>query len=151
MTKSTSLPIADMQKRISSFIIDDIVVSVFFMIIFYDQISTFFLSITVVDQASLESINAFIAENILIVFSIKILYHTILIWQNGMTIGKYIVRIKAIDFETGTNPSLYKAFLRALLRIGSEIFFYLGFMMAFIMPIRQTFHDKLSDCVIIDA
>jgi len=151
MTKSTSLPIADMQKRISSFIIDDIVVSVFFMIIFYDQISTFFLSITVVDQASLENINAFIAENILIVFSIKILYHTILIWQNGMTIGKYIVRIKAIDFETGTNPSLYKAFLRALLRIGSEIFFYLGFMMAFIMPIRQTFHDKLSDCVIIDA
>ncbi|RRS31107.1 MAG: hypothetical protein P794_04675 [Epsilonproteobacteria bacterium (ex Lamellibrachia satsuma)] len=42
MAESISLPIADIQKRIMSFVIDDIVISVFFIIIFYDQISLLF-------------------------------------------------------------------------------------------------------------
>jgi uncharacterized RDD family membrane protein YckC len=151
MTESTSLPISSIQKRISAFVIDDIAVSIFFLIIFYDQISNTFSNITVLDQASVETVNVFIAENILVVFSIKILYHTVLIWQNGMTFGKYIMKIRTVDLGTETTPSLYKAFLRAILRIGSEVFFYFGFLLAFIMPLKQTFHDKFSNCVVIDA
>jgi len=151
MTESTSLPISSIQKRISAFVIDDIAVSIFFLIIFYDQISNTFSNITVLDQASVEAVNVFIAENILVVFSIKILYHTVLIWQNGMTFGKYIMKIRTVDLGTETTPSLYKAFLRAILRIGSEVFFYFGFLLAFIMPLKQTFHDKFSNCVVIDA
>jgi uncharacterized RDD family membrane protein YckC len=151
MSDSLSLPIASLQKRITSFVIDDMVITLFFIIIFYDQFSAVFSNITVVDEAALETINAFIAQNILVVLSIKLIYHTILVWQSGMTLGKYLTKIKVIDLETGNTPSFQKAFLRAAVRIPSEVLFYLGFLMAFFVPLRQTLHDKLSNCVVVNA
>ena len=150
MSDSLSLPIASIQKRITSFVIDDIVITLFFIIIFYDQFSAVFSNITVVDEAALESINTFIAQNLLVVLSIKLIYHTVLVWQNGMTLGKYLMKIKVIDLETGNTPSFQKAFLRASVRIPSEVLFYLGFLMAFFVPLRQTLHDKLSNCVVVN-
>jgi len=150
MSESLSLPIASSQKRIASFVIDDIVITLFFIIIFYDQFSAVFSNITVVDEAALESVNAFIAQNILVVLSIKLIYHTVFVWQNGMTLGKYLMKIKVIDLETGNTPNFQKAFLRASVRIPSEILFYLGFLMAFFVPLRQTLHDKISNCVVVN-
>jgi len=150
MSDSLSLPIASIQKRITSFVIDDLVITLFFVIIFYDQFSAVLSNITVVDEAALETVNAFIAQNLLVVLSIKIIYHTVLVWQNGMTLGKYLMKIKVIDLETGNTPSLQKAFLRASVRIPSEVLFYLGFLMAFFVPLRQTLHDKLSNCVVVN-
>jgi len=150
MSEPLSLSIASSQKRITSFVIDDIVISVFFIIIFYDQFAQVFANITVVDEAALESVNAFIAQNLLVVLSIKLIYHTVLVWQNGMTLGKYLMKIQVIDLETGETPSFQKAFLRASVRIPSEVLFYLGFLMAFFVPLRQTLHDKLSNCVVVN-
>lgn len=151
MSEPLSLSVASSQKRITSFVIDDIVISVFFIIIFYDQFSAVFSNITVVDEAALESVNAFIAQNLLVVLSIKLIYHTVLVWQNGTTLGKYLMKIKVIDLETGDTPSFQKSFLRASVRIPSEVLFYLGFLMAFFVPLKQTLHDKLSNCVVIDG
>ena len=150
MSEPLSLSIASSQKRITSFVIDDIVISVFFIIIFYDQFAQVFANITVVDEAALESVNAFIAENLLVVLSIKLIYHTVLVWQNGMTLGKYLMKIQVIDLETGEIPSFQKAFLRASVRIPSEVLFYFGFLMAFIVPLKQTLHDKVSNCVVVN-
>jgi len=151
MTESRSIPIASMQKRITAFVIDDLIITMFFMIIFYEQISELFGNVTEIDQASLEQVNMFIAGNILILFSIKVLYHTILIWQNGMTIGKYILKIKVIDLNSETRPSFQQAFLRASVRLISEALFYVGFIMAFFTPMKQTLHDKFSNCVVVDV
>ncbi|MCW8821146.1 MAG: RDD family protein [Sulfurovum sp.] len=150
MSEPLSLSISSSQKRITSFVIDDLVISVFFIIIFYNQFSAVFSNITVLDESAVESVNAFIAQNLLVILSIKLIYHTVLIWQNGMTLGKYIMKIKVIDLETGNTPSFQKAFLRASVRIPSEILFYLGFLMAFFVPLRQTLHDKLSNCVVVN-
>ncbi len=150
MSESLSLPIASSQKRIASFVIDDIVITLFFIIIFYDQFSAVFSNITVVDEAALESINAFIAQNLLVVLSIKLIYHTVLVWQNGMTLGKYLMKIKVIDLETGNTPGFQKALLRASVRIPSEVLFYFGFLMAFFVPLKQTLHDKVSNCVVVN-
>ena len=151
MSEPLSLSVASSQKRITSFVIDDIVISLFFIIIFYDQFAQVFSNITVVDETALETINAFIAQNLLAVLSIKLIYHTVLVWQNGMTLGKYLMKIKVIDLETGETPSFQKAFLRASVRIPSEVLFYLGFLMAFFMPLKQTLHDKLSNCVVVNG
>jgi uncharacterized RDD family membrane protein YckC len=150
MSEPLSLSIASSQKRITSFVIDDIVISVFFIIIFYDQFAQVFANITVVDETALEGVNAFITQNLLVVLSIKLIYHTVLVWQNGMTLGKYLMKIQVIDLETGETPSFQKAFLRASVRIPSEVLFYLGFLMAFFVPLRQTLHDKLSNCVVVN-
>ena len=151
MTQDRSYPIASMQKRISAFVLDDLIISMFLMIIFYDQIAILFSNITEVDQTSLEQMNMFLSENILIVFAIKVLYHTILIWQNGMTIGKYIVKIKVINLDSEQRPSFQQSFLRASIRLISEALFYIGFIMAFFTPLKQTLHDKLSNCVVVDV
>jgi uncharacterized RDD family membrane protein YckC len=156
MAESTSLPIASAQKRIGAFVIDDLMVALFFLIIFYDQLLAIASQTT--GMMSAEEITLiqdqwrqFSVDNLLVMLSIKVLYHTVPVWQNGTTLGKYIMKIRVIDLKMGSRPSLIQAFLRALLRIGSEVFFYLGFIMAFMMPLKQTFHDKFSNCVVIDA
>lgn len=134
--------IAVPKKRVGAFVIDDLVVSFLFMVIFWSQIS----SLRTIDE-----INFFLAENFLIIVMIKILYHTFFVWQSGMTLGKYAMKIKVVVLKTGAIPPLHTAAARAALRIVSETFFYLGFVMAFFNPMVQTLHDKLTGCVVIDA
>jgi len=152
MTQNSSLAIASMQKRMAAFVIDDIIISLFFMIIFYDQITALISTAESggeISTVTMELMNTFLADNIMIVFAIKVIYHTVLIWQNGMTIGKYIVKIKVISLDTEQRPTFQQAFLRASVRLISDTFFYLGYLMAFFTPMRQTLHDKLSKCVVV--
>jgi len=83
MSESTVLPIASIQKRITAFVIDDMIVAVLILIIFYEQ----------------------------------------------------LVQI-ASQLPTVLIP---------------EAVLYLGFVFAFFLPLKQTFHDKLSGCVVVDA
>jgi len=156
MSESVSLPIATSKKRIAAFVIDDLMVAFLLFVIFYDQLMVITSHLpSVLTPEAIEAfkheIRQFSVNNLLLIVTLKILYHAIPVWQNGTTLGKYIMKIKVIDFKIGTTPSLYQAFLRALLRILSEAFFYLGFALAFMMPLRQTLHDKLSNCVVIDV
>lgn len=130
------------KKRVGAFVIDDLVVSFLFLVIFWSQIASL---------RTVEEINLFMTENFLIIVSIKILYHTVLVWQSGMTVGKYVMKIKVVTLLTGDIPPLHIAAARAALRIVSETFFYLGFVMAFFNPMVQTLHDKLTGCVVVDV
>jgi uncharacterized RDD family membrane protein YckC len=145
--------ISTISKRTLSFIIDDIVVGIFLIIIFYDQISA--LGVEASKYQDIEDIKAlvdnFVINAIPIVLAIKILYHSLLVWQSGMTIGKYILKIKVIDINSSQTPSFAQAVFRSVMRIVSEMPFYLGFLLAFITPKRQTFHDKVSNCVVVDV
>jgi len=134
--------IAVPKKRVGAFIVDDLVVSFLFLAIFWSQIASL---------RTVEEINHFLTENFLVIVTIKILYHTLFVWQNGMTLGKYLMKIKVVVQQTGEIPPLHIALARASLRIVSETFFYLGFAMAFFSPMVQTLHDKLTGCVVIDA
>jgi uncharacterized RDD family membrane protein YckC len=134
--------IAVPKKRVGAFIIDDLVVSFLFLAIFWSQITSL---------RTVEEINLFMTSNFIIIVAIKILYHAILVWQGGMTVGKYVMKIKVVSQTTGEIPPLHIATARAALRIVSETFFYLGFAMAFFNPMVQTLHDKLTGCVVIDV
>jgi uncharacterized RDD family membrane protein YckC len=149
--ESVSLPIASNGKRITAFVIDDLVINFFLMIIFSSQLTSLMSGITEVNEEAIMMINQFIMENLSIVLAVKILYHTVLIWQSGMTLGKYIVRIKAVDMHSGERLSFVQAFWRASVRLVSEMLFYIGFMFAFFSPLHQTLHDKLSNSVVIDV
>jgi len=146
-----SLPIASNGKRIWSFMIDDMVINLFLMIIFSSQITALMSGVTEVNEESVALVNQFIMDNIAIVLAIKVLYHTLLIWQSGMTLGKYIMKIKAVDMNSGMRLSFSQAFWRASVRLISEMFFYVGFLFAFFSPLHQTLHDKLSNCVVINV
>jgi len=148
--------IASTQKRVLAFVIDDLVIAFLLLVIFYEKLIE--LAAHISGAITPETIEIFQSEmhqfsvnNLVLILALKILYHTVFIWQNGMTLGKYIVKIKVISLETEENLTLNKAFLRALLRIVSEILFYIGFLLAFFLPLKQTLHDKLSHCVVVDV
>ena len=156
MSEDTQFSIASIQKRMSAFVIDDIVIALLLYVIFYDQLLMIGSHLpTVITPESIEAfkqeINQFFIHNILLILSLKIVYHSLFVWQNGMTLGKYIVKIKVVELKRVETPSLPMAILRASLRIVSEAFFYLGFILAFFLPLKQTLHDKISGCVVIDA
>ena len=156
MTESIPYSISSTQKRISAFVIDDMVIALLLLIIFYNQLLEIASHLpTVITPESIEvfknEMNQFSVNNLLLIIVLKVMYHTFFVWQNGMTLGKYFMKIKVVDLETTQTPIFIKAFLRALVRIASEVFFYLGFFLAFFLPLKQTLHDKLSGCVVVDA
>ncbi len=154
MTPDT-LNIARVEKRTASFLIDDIVISFLFFIIFYDKLMGQLSGISLESETDIEifaeHINLFIADNILYLFALKLIYHTFFVWKLGMTLGKYIFKIKVVEKNSNKTPTLQTAFFRAFLRIPSEMFLYVGFIVAFFSPLKQTFHDKLSGCVVVDV
>ena len=134
--------LAPISKRILSFVIDDLTVSFLFVVIFLDRIS---------ELGTPESVQSFMQSNLWVLIAIKILYHTFFIGYNGMTLGKYLVKIRAVDSESGELIGYPRAFLRAVVRIFDEMFFYIGFLPAFFLPTRQTLHDRISRCVVVYA
>lgn len=156
MSESTVLPIASIQKRITAFVIDDMIVAVLILIIFYEQLVQIASQLpTLLTPEAVEvfknQIDQFSVDNLLLIVALKVIYHTLFVWQNGMTLGKYFVKIKVIQLDTNQTPTVTIALLRGLLRIVSESVLYLGFVFAFFLPFKQTFHDKLSGCVVVDA
>ena len=134
--------IAPIKKRIASFIIDDFILSILIFIIFYNQLSAL---------TDIEALSVFMNDNFYIIALVKLLYHWVLIWQNGMTMGNFVLKIRVVDEDTGMLLLWHKALLRSFLRLFSEAAFYLGFLVAFLSPKVQTMHDKFSNAVAVDA
>jgi uncharacterized RDD family membrane protein YckC len=134
--------ITPIKKRIASFIIDDLVLSMLIFVIFYNQLSAI---------TEMEALSGFMNDNFYIIASVKLLYHWVLVWQNGMTVGNFVLKIRVVDEESGILLLWYKALLRSFLRLFSEAAFYIGFLVAFVSPKVQTMHDKFSNAVVVDA
>ncbi|MGM0533729.1 MAG: RDD family protein [Campylobacterota bacterium] len=136
------LQLADNKKRILAYAIDDILISLIFVVIFWNSIS----------QASgYEQTIAIINEAFFEIMTVKILYHTFFVMQYGATIGKIIMKIRVLQVDTMDIPGFMPALTRAIFRIISEIIFYFGFLLAFFDPNKQTLHDKVAKCVVIDG
>ena len=129
-------------KRIWSFAIDDLVVSMLFLAIFFDQLA----QLTTPESATL-----FVKTNYWVLALLKVIYHTIFTWQNGKTLGKQIMKIKTVSISDGTLLTLPMSFVRSVVRILDETFFYIGFLPAFFSPTRQTLHDRISRSIVINA
>lgn len=130
------------RRRVGAFVIDDFAVSFLIIAIFWSQLS---------QLGDLEEMNQFLTDNFFVIISIKIFYHTLFVWQNGMTLGKYLMKMRVVLLSSGETPPFSSSFIRANIRIVSDMLLYIGFIMAFFNPLAQTLHDKLSGCVVIDA
>ena len=61
------------------------------------------------------------------------------------------MKIKVISLGDLENPSLLFSLSRASFRIISESIFYLGFLWAVLNPKRETWHDKVSNTLVVNA
>ncbi|HHB95163.1 MAG TPA: RDD family protein [Campylobacterales bacterium] len=144
-----SYQISTIGKRATAYFLDDVIVSLLLFIIFYNQLLNIYQQVQ--NHMDFTPLVAYLQENTLIFILLRIIYQTFFVWQNGMTPGKMIMKIRVIEMDSGNIPSFGVAFLRASIRIVSESIFYIGYIMAFFNPMVQTLHDKLAKTVVVDV
>lgn len=136
------LKVASVKKRAFAFIIDELIISLLFYIIYYDEFA---------------AANSFLDVNILITnlmwqaILLRVIYQTFFTWYFGASLGKMAVKITVIDVNGFYKPTLMASFLRACVRAISEMCFYLGFLWVFASPARQAWEDLVAKTVVIDV
>ncbi|MDY0328718.1 MAG: RDD family protein [Arcobacteraceae bacterium] len=138
-----NLELASFASRIKAFIIDDLLITFIIALIFWEQITKVgddFASIMMV-------LNSYVIP----VMILKITYHTFFVWYYGATVGKYLAKIKVIDYNDFGKVTLVNSLVRSIGRILSEMFFYIGFIYAYFNDGRQTFQDKIGKTLVVNA
>ena len=122
--------------------IDEILVSVLFALIYLDQIPE-----NITTEELINTINSLFGY----VIVLKVIYQTFFVWMYGATLGKIAMKIRVIATADLENPSLILSLSRAAFRIISESVFYLGFIWAYLNPKRETWHDRVANTLVINA
>ena len=155
---STDPTLATTGRRAWAALIDSLVVSVFVLIVFYDPLMALAQiaegAVTPQKQAEfLEAFRAFEYQILPYMFALYVIYHAVLVWQwSGMTLGKYLMRIRVVQADTGAPVSFGTALVRALGRTVGEMFLmYATFVPAFFASSRQTLHDRLARTIVVAA
>ena len=137
-----NLELASYGSRIKSFIIDDLLLTIITIIIFWQPISN--------TNGDFMSVIAILNQAFLQILILKFLYQTFFIWYYGATLGKMAAKIRVIDFDHYGRVSLGSAMMRAMIRIVSESIFYLGFFLSFFSESKQTLHDKIARTLVVN-
>ncbi|PSM51947.1 RDD family protein [Campylobacter blaseri] len=134
--------LASFNKRVGAFLIDEIILSILFIIAFYDKFSNI---------TSQEEVIQILGTFTIYFVFVKVAYQAIFVNYYGATVGKLIFKIKCINLN-GEIPNFLTSLNRAMVRIFiSETLFYIGYIWAYFNPVRQTWHDKLAKTLVIDV
>jgi len=136
------LELASIKKRSLAFFIDEMLLSFLLIIAMSDS----FTNAKTVEEIIILT-NNFMFEYLVM----KIVYQTFFVMQYGATLGKIAMKIRVIEIATLQNPSFICSFNRAIFRVISEMFFYLGFLWGMMDPARQTWHDKTAKTLVINV
>jgi len=140
---TSNLQLASMKSRMKAFVIDDLSITLLVIVILWDRISS--------TNGDLVTTMMIMNEALMQIIVLKFVYQTFFIWYYGATIGKQISKIKVIDYNNYGRVSLVNSSIRSAGRVISESVFYLGFFLAYFTDSRQTFHDKFSKTLVVDA
>lgn len=136
------MTLAPVKKRGMAFFIDEILLSFLLIIAIGDS---FFEAQNVEEMIILT--NMFVLEYM----AMKVVYQAFFVMQYGATIGKIVMKIRVIEISTMQKPNVIVALNRAVVRVVSEMMFYLGFVWGVMDPARQTWHDKSAKTLVVNA
>ncbi len=137
-----NITLASIGKRAIAYSIDEILVSVLFMVLYTSSYPP---------TNDVEQTINMISNLIIYVILLKIIYQAFFVWMYGATLGKIFMKIRVVSLYDIEKPSLLHSILRATVRILSENIFYLGFLWAFLNPKKETWHDKVAGTLVINA
>ena len=141
---SNNLQLASMRSRALAYVIDDLLMTLIIVMIFWESISA-------LSQDMDAMTHLLQTELVTPLIILKIIYHTFFVWYFGATIGKIVAKIRVIDANEWGRVSMFSSFLRAVGRIFSEMFFYIGFLIGFFNDGRKTFHDITGKTLVVNA
>lgn len=140
--ESENITLAPFNKRALAYLIDEILVSVLFAFIYLDQMP---------ENISTEETINIVNSLFMYIILLKVAYQTFFVWMYGATLGKIFLKIKVVSILDLEKPTLLLSLTRASFRIISESVFYLGFLWAALNPKRETWHDKASSTLVVNA
>ncbi|MDX4059224.1 RDD family protein [Aliarcobacter skirrowii] len=143
MQNSENLQLASMRSRAFAFVIDDLIVTLLISLVYWDSI--------VAAGNNTEALISLLSTLVLPLLVLKIIYHTFFIWYYGQTLGKRLAKVRVIDANHWGRVTLFQSFLRSVGRVISELFYYIGFAIAFFNDGRKTFHDFTGKTLVVDA
>ncbi|MGP1485346.1 MAG: RDD family protein [Campylobacter sp.] len=139
--ENENIQLASFGKRALAWIVDKILLSVLFYVIYSDKFQ----------DLPYEQV-VFLASELLVeIVLLDLIYQTFFTWYYGATIGKILMKIVCVDVYLFDKPNLSASFVRAAVRIVSENAFFLGFFWAFSNPLFQTWQDKAAKTVVVNA
>ena len=136
------LQLASITKRATAFFLDEFLLSLLLVISLWDA----FASV----ENTLELI-ALSQQFTLEYIGLKIVYQTFFVMMYGATLGKMMMRIRIVELPDLENPSFLASLNRAVIRIISEMLFYLGFVWAMMDPLKRAWHDLSAKTLVIES
>ncbi len=140
--RSDEADLAPIGRRAAAYAIDDLLISMIFVIMLWEPISA---------AQSTEEVAAVINGVWLLMAATQIIYHTLFVWQYGASLGKIAMKIRVADASTLAQPGFQAAFNRGVFRVVSGMIFYLGFVWALFDPKCQAWHDKTASTLVVNA
>ena len=137
-----SMKLASIKKRSMAFFVDEMLLSLLLILGLGDS----FLEAKTLEEMILLT-NKFFLEYM----AIKIMYQAFFIMQYGATLGKLLVKIRVVEIKTLQKPNVIVALNRSIIRVISEMLFYLGFLWGVLDPSRQAWHDKSAKTLVVDV
>lgn len=143
MNNTENLELASNRSRALAFVIDDFLITFVVILMYWSNITA--------SGNDLVSVLVVMNEFVWQILLLKFIYQTLFVWYYGATIGKIITKIKVVDYNHFGRVSISTAITRSILRLVSEMFFYIGFILAFFSEGRQTLHDKIGRTLVVNA
>lgn len=137
------IKLASISKRAMAFLIDDLIIALLFFVIYYNE----FVKVGDDSQALIALISALVVQ----MLCLNVLYQTFFTWRYGASLGKIAMKIICLDAVMLSTPSLAKCFLRACVRVLSQVCYYLGFVWAFGNAARQSWQDKIAGTIVCEV
>lgn len=137
-----NITLASFSKRIFAYLIDEVLISLLFIMIYINSIET---------SENIEETINMINGLVVYIMILKTMYQTFFIWMYGATLGKIFMKIKVVSVNDLENPPLVSALIRSMVRLISESIFYVGFIWAFMNPKRETWQDKAGKTLVVNA
>jgi len=137
-----NISLATFPKRLLAYIIDEVLVSFLFVMIYINSIES-----TQNVEDTINMINGLVVY----IMILKVIYQSFFVTVYGATVGKILMKIKVVSIKDLENPSFIFSFIRASVRILSESAFYLGFIWALMNPKRETWHDKAGQTLVVNV
>ena len=136
------MSLAPIKKRAMAFFIDEMLLSLLLILALGNS---FFEAKTVEEMIVLT--NTFVLEYM----AMKFFYQAFFVMQYGATLGKLFMKIRVVEVKTLQTPNVLVALNRSIVRVVSEMLFYLGFLWGVLDPARQTWHDKSAKTLVVNV
>ncbi len=136
------IKLASIAKRSTAFFLDEFLLSLLLVVSLWDAFASVDNTLELVALSQ-----QFTLEYIVL----KIIYQTFFVFMYGATLGKMMMRIRIVELPELEKPSFASSLNRAVIRVVSEMLFYLGFVWGMMDPFRRTWHDLSAKTLVVES